>query len=72
MSTFFKIIATLLLLAGFVWAAKIGIEKQDRADCHKWQEQAKEIKEFYLTQSQRNQCDYWDIKVDAPVKIIRE
>lgn len=45
-----------------------GLEKSERAECYKWQDQAKEFREFYLTKAEADQCEYWGIKVDAPIK----
>lgn len=42
--------------------------EEDRVACLKWQEEAHEYAGYYLTVGQKAQCDYFGIKVDAPVK----
>ena len=44
-----------------------GMEKQDQADCIKWQEEAQTFQGYYLTEWQAAQCEHYSITVDAPV-----
>lgn len=58
-----------VLAAGIMIAAAVyGAGKSDRVDCIKWQHEAQQYPGFYLTTWQKQQCDYWNIKVAAPVK----
>lgn len=60
-------IAIIAIVILFGWAIKSGMDKQDRADCYKWQEYATEYPGFYLTQNEADQCAYWKIEVNAPI-----
>lgn len=65
---FFFFFFVLAIAIGFVFVLRVGLDRQDQADCYKWQAQAKEYPGFYLTKYQADQCRYWNIQVDAPVK----
>jgi hypothetical protein len=67
-----ELIITVLVLGSAIafgiWALVFGTGKQDQADCYQWQREAATYPLFYLTKDQKAQCDYWQIKVAAPVK----
>lgn len=43
--------------------------KRATEECYKLQDQSRVFKgPFYLTQGEKDQCDYYGIKIDAPVK----
>jgi len=57
----------------FVWVMAIGLERQDRSDCLKWQDEADEIGDLYfITEDQKMQCDYFNIDINAHVKTVNE
>jgi hypothetical protein len=59
----------LLFMALFLLAVMAGWDMQDRSDCLKWAAQADAIPGVYwLTQAQKDQCDYWHVKVKGTVK----
>ncbi|MBI5079155.1 hypothetical protein HZB06_00550 [Candidatus Wolfebacteria bacterium] len=63
----FVIFAAILVVTGIVFFASM--EGAERADCRRWQQQAKDAPNvFFLLPWQKAQCDYWSIKVDAPVR----
>jgi len=39
------------------------VRKQEIAECHEWQRQAREFKYFRSTDWQKEQCDHYDIKL---------
>lgn len=45
----------------------IGLDRSARSECYKWQEQALQYRGFYLTKSEAEQCNEFNIKVEAPV-----
>lgn len=57
-------IATLGLMAVYFLA----IPRQETADCLKWQQQAQDYPNFYLTQWQADQCKANGISINAPIK----
>lgn len=66
-----KIIAGVILglTAGAMLAIfTIGLGSSEKNECVKWREQSKQYKEFYLTKWQKDQCDHYNISIDAPVK----
>lgn len=40
----------------------------EKNECRQWAEQAATLKAFYITSWQKDQCDAWHIKINAPVK----
>ena len=64
----FVIIIGLIFVMG--WAAKSGLAKDEKNDCLKWQRLSHELRPglFYLTPWQKEQCDYWGVKIDVLVK----
>lgn len=61
------IISTFIL---FVLAALMlmGVKNEEKVSCHKWQTQATEYPDFYLTEWQKEQCDAHGIEINAPVQ----
>lgn len=42
--------------------------KTEKFECYQLQNQAGEYTDFYITQWQKDQCDSYDIIINAPVK----
>lgn len=61
------IIGTIL---GFVQMISAGlISRGEQHECRKWAKQAEVYRpQFYLTEWQKNQCDYHGIEINAPVR----
>jgi len=38
--------------------------KRATAECQEWQDQARVFKNYYLTDWQKEQCDYYNIKIE--------
>jgi hypothetical protein len=55
------VIAIIAVMLG-LWALGAGLERQERYECKKWAEQAKEIKGYYLVRWQLEQCKQYDIR----------
>ena len=51
-----RFLGFLFLITGLLLIFNEGIKKHERAECLKWQKQAKEIKGFYWTDWQIKQC----------------
>ena len=51
------------LLVGFGYALNAGVNRAERAECIKWQEQARQFAGFYLTSWQAAQCEHHGINV---------
>jgi hypothetical protein len=49
------IVVIILFIAG-IFSLKIGLERQEKYECNKWAEQAKEYPYFYYTDWQIEQC----------------
>lgn len=64
----FLAIAVIIGLIGIVIALRYSTIENDKADCYKWQEWAKEYPGFYLTKNEVKQCEYFGIQVEAPVR----
>ena len=59
---------TILLFLVFGWYAIQALNAEEHTDCYKWQQQAKNYEDFYLTKQDKAQCDRWNIKINAPIK----
>jgi uncharacterized alpha/beta hydrolase family protein len=68
MKVFMQIVISLFVLFIFSALLLMGVKNEEKVNCHTWQIQAKEYPGFYLTQWQKDQCDHYDITIDAPVK----
>jgi len=53
----------IIVIVSMFFAFKYGIEKAERAECLKWQEEAKNFKGYYLLDYQRAQCEHHNIKL---------
>lgn len=65
------IIAVIIIgtVLGFVKAISIGFSRGEQYECRKWAKQAEVYRpQFYLTEWQKNQCDYHGIEINAPVR----
>lgn len=59
----------IMIMAGVVIIGyNIGMERQEKVECLQWQAQAKELSGYWITNWQKNQCDYRGITIDAPVR----
>jgi chloramphenicol O-acetyltransferase len=58
------IIAITAVMLG-LWGLTTGLERQERYECAKWAEQAKELKGFYYTSWQKAQCGIQDNKAEV-------
>lgn len=65
---FIYLLVFVIFLTIISWIALIGLQREEQRECYQWQEWAQELKVFYLTPSQKEQCDRWGIQVEAPVK----
>lgn len=54
------------LVAMFIF--EHGVEKAEKAECLKWQDYAHQFESFYLTQAEKQQCDRYQVEIDAPVE----
>ncbi len=61
------IVLLVLLLVLLWWLLDYGMDKTEISECLKWQKEANKIKGYYLLEWQKEQCDYHNIQVNAPV-----
>lgn len=70
--TYQNVLIGAMLLAVFfaiVYSFALGIDKTEEIECIKLQAQASSsLKDFYITQNQKDMCDFHNIQIDAPVK----
>lgn len=57
---YFLLIITVLF---FFFIVSIGVTKNEKNQCYKWQEQAKEYNGFFLLDWQKEQCEFLKINV---------
>lgn len=50
----------------------IGSDRNEIVECNKWQQQAKEYPNFYLTKWQDDQCKAHDIVIQAQVEVYKK
>lgn len=68
MDNFTVSVLMILLVVFSAFAFFFGTSMQDRADCGLWANQATEYPGFYITKWQAQECAYYNIPVNAPVK----
>lgn len=61
------IAATAAIAAGFFYALSQGVSKSERAECLKWQSEARQFVGYYLTSWQAAQCAAHGVAIDAPI-----
>lgn len=61
-------IILIVWVVGFMFMLGVGLDKQRKVDCIKWQTWAEEYPDFYLTRIQSAQCEELGIEVEAPVQ----
>lgn len=54
--------------AALATAVTFGLNKSELNECQKWQQQAGAIQGFFITQWQKDQCDHYQIEINAPVQ----
>lgn len=62
----FIILILIVIIFGFI--INIGLGKTEKIECRTWQKQAEKHADYYLSEWQKQQCDYHNIKINAPVK----
>lgn len=63
---FFILVAVVAVL---IWGVEKGIEKDEKIECKVLARLAKEKRAiFSITEWQKEQCDKYGIKIDAPIK----
>lgn len=61
------VVAVAALAVAFAFALAEGVNKTERAECLKWQSEARQFVGYYLTSWQAAQCSAHNIEVDAPI-----
>lgn len=56
------------IVTGLVIGFNFALNAQDKADCYGWALEAQQYTGFYLTRDEADQCSYWNIPVNAPVR----
>lgn len=57
-----------IIVGVFIWTLVVGFGRGEEVECYKWQNQAAQYPNFYLTTWQKGQCDAHQIIINAPVK----
>lgn len=68
MKTLFIIAFLVVGTVAVAVAANVGLDRNAREECYHWQNDAKTLTQFYLTEAQAEQCAFYKIEVDAPVR----
>jgi len=63
-----EIIVTTFLIGMLTAIVIVGISRNERVECLKWQRHSEQFVGFYLTEWQKAQCDYHGIEINAPVR----
>ncbi len=66
-----KIVGLIFFVALIVWigvlALSYTINKTETSECLRWKEDAEKYPGFYITQWQKDQCDFRQVEINAPV-----
>ena len=57
-------LAVILVLLFAYWTISTGIEKHEKMECERWIEYSKEYKNWYWTDWQLKQCQYYGFRID--------
>lgn len=64
----FNSIFLLFLIVVFLLFFTFGLEISEKQECIKWQEQAEQYPNYYITEWQFLQCKHYDIEINTPVE----
>lgn len=62
------VIVLALVSISFFWLIGVGFDGYEKYECQKWQAEAKTYQGYFLAGWQKDQCDRWGIKIEAPVQ----
>lgn len=62
------LVILIFVVANLVMMLYIGLDKNEKVECRKWQKYSVEYPGFYLTQWQKTQCDSHQIFINSPIK----
>jgi Tfp pilus assembly protein PilO len=62
------IIISVLAVVAFGWAFNTGMEKSEKAECIQWQKEATQLKDYYITEWQYEQCSAQNININTTIK----
>mgnify|MGYP001617176134 CR=1 FL=1 len=68
MKTLMTAIVVLVVGLGAMFIFEYGVEKSEKAECLKFQDQALIYPGFFLTEYQKQQCDRYGIEIDTSVE----
>lgn len=58
-ATILGLIAIAFVMLG-LWALTVGLERQERYECRKWQAETSKLQGYYLTDWQKKQCERYE------------
>lgn len=64
-----QLLLTAIMIAGITILFSYGMNKQERIDCNKWNEQSTAYANYYVTEWQVAQCNAHGIHLTAPVLV---
>jgi hypothetical protein len=64
---FSAVLVLAIFLVLIILVGSVAIDRTAIAQCKTWQMQSEQYPLFYLTQNQKDQCDYYSITINAPV-----
>jgi len=71
-NTFVQTVLAVLTIVGLFAVISVAmgysIEKSAEIECETWAKYAKQYPLFYLTPTQKAQCDHYDVQIDAEVR----
>ena len=61
------VLGSTLVLGGLTQSITKSFERRDKGMCEVWKKEAKLYPQYFITEWQEKQCDFYDIQIDAPV-----
>ena len=62
------VVLVIALIGMLYWVGKRGLSKAEYYECLKWQKEATEIQDYYITHWQSEQCKTYQVEIDAIIK----
>lgn len=56
------------ILIIMIWLIAWSANQAEQVECYQLQRQSEQYPGFYLTHWQKQQCDRWEVEIDAPVR----
>jgi len=63
-----SILVAIIFCGMIIWSADKAMQRTEEYDCNKWSQEADQYENYYQTDWQVEQCNRYNITINAPIK----